>query len=215
LNGQMAPGERLRESDLARRLAISRTPLREALMKLEQEGLIERLPSGTPRVRLLDIDEAIQLYEVREVLDGLAARLAAAHIATSDVAALGGLLADMEHHAIPSQAHAWFAAHVAFHDRIFVASANAPLRQLASVVRLSIQRLHPLLLATSTERRAEAQREHTRVFEAIARGDGDVAERCARGHIAAAREAARAVVAEARRGGVIDTASRCGTERGL
>src|SRR5687767_11129483 len=70
LNGQMTPGERLRESDLARRLAISRTPLREALVKLEQEGLIERLPSGTPRVRQLDVDEAIQLYEVREVLDG-------------------------------------------------------------------------------------------------------------------------------------------------
>jgi DNA-binding GntR family transcriptional regulator len=210
LNGQMVPGERLRESDLARQLAISRTPLREALMKLEQEGLIERLPSGAPRVRLLDVEEAIQLYEVREVLDGLAARLAAAHIAPADVAKLRGLLADMQHYTIPGQAHAWFAAHVAFHGLIFVASANPPLRQLASVVRLSIQRLHPLLLATTSERRAEAHREHTRVFEAIAHGEGELAERCARSHIAAARGAARGAVSTGRRrdvGEAIDTAS--------
>ena len=80
LNGELSSGTRLRQVQLATQLGISRTPLREALMKLEQEGLIELLPRGGLRVALLNLDEAVELYDVREVLDGLAARLAAQRI---------------------------------------------------------------------------------------------------------------------------------------
>ena len=65
LMGELASGTRLRQVQLASQLGISRTPLREALMKLEQEGLIELLPGGGLRVRLLNLDEAVELYDLR------------------------------------------------------------------------------------------------------------------------------------------------------
>ena len=77
LDGRFLPGARLRQTDLADQLAISRTPIREALVRLQQEGLVDLLPGGGVRVKLLDLDEAVELYDLREVLDGLAARLAA------------------------------------------------------------------------------------------------------------------------------------------
>ena len=77
LDGRFLPGARLRQTDLADQLAISRTPIREALVRLQQEGLVDLLPGGGVRVKLLDLDEAVELYDLREMLDGLAARLAA------------------------------------------------------------------------------------------------------------------------------------------
>jgi len=74
LDGRFLPGARLRQTDLADQLAISRTPIREALVRLQQEGLVDLLPGGGVRVKLLDLDEAVELYDLREVLDGLAAR---------------------------------------------------------------------------------------------------------------------------------------------
>ena len=77
LTGELPPGSQLRQADIAQKMRISRTPLREALMKLEQEGLIAVLPRRVFRVVDLKLEEAIELYELREMLDGLAARLAA------------------------------------------------------------------------------------------------------------------------------------------
>jgi DNA-binding transcriptional MocR family regulator len=74
LDGRFLPGARLRQTDLADQLAISRTPIREALVRLQQEGLVELLSGGGVRVKLLDLDEAVELYDLREMLDGLAAR---------------------------------------------------------------------------------------------------------------------------------------------
>src|SRR5262245_55444326 len=88
LSGRLPAGTRLRQTELATRLAISRTPIREALGRLQQEGLVEILPAAGVRVAVLNLAEAAALYDVREVLDGLAARLAARH---GDGAALGVL----------------------------------------------------------------------------------------------------------------------------
>lgn len=187
LSGHLAQGTRLRQVELAGQLGISRTPLREALMKLEQEGLIELLPAGGLRVKLLNLDEAVELYDIREVLDGLAARLAAQRIADSDVRDLERSLGRMEECLASQDAHRWFVAHVAFHDTIFRASGNGRLRGLSSVVRLSIQHFHPLLLTTEN-RLKEAYHQHREIFEAIARHDAEAAERLARAHIASAKE---------------------------
>ena len=187
LTGEFASGARLRQVQLAAQLGISRTPLREALMKLEQEGLIELLPGGGLRVRLLNLDEAVELYDIREVLDGLAARLAAERIAERGLRDLERHLARMKDCLIRQDAHAWFVAHVAFHDGIFRASGNGRLQALSSVVRLSIQRFHPVLL-TTPNRLSDAYREHSEIFEAIRVHDAEAAERLARAHIANAKE---------------------------
>lgn len=187
LNGRLAAGTRLRQMELARRLAISRTPLREALMKLEQEGLIERLPGAGLRVKLLELDEAAELYDIREVLDGLAARLAAQRISESEIRALERQIRRMNECRASQDAHQWFVAHVAFHDDIFRASGNRRLQGLVSVVRLSIQRFHPVLLSTPN-RLNDAFGEHRGIFDAIRTHDPEAAERLARAHIANARE---------------------------
>ncbi|HYU16193.1 MAG TPA: GntR family transcriptional regulator, partial [Candidatus Acidoferrum sp.] len=69
LGGRFPLGARLRQVDLAGRLGISRTPIREALVRLQQEGLIELQAGGGVQVTALDLDAAVELYEVREVLD--------------------------------------------------------------------------------------------------------------------------------------------------
>lgn len=185
--GEIASGTRLRQVQLANQLGISRTPLREALMKLEQEGLIELLPHGGVRVALLNLDEAVELYDIREVVDGLAARLAAERITEQGLVSLERHLNRMEQCLTHRDAHRWFIAHVAFHDDIFRASANGRLQAFSSLVRLSIQRFHAILLTTAN-RLADAYREHREIFEAIRIHDLEAAERLARAHIAHAKE---------------------------
>jgi DNA-binding GntR family transcriptional regulator len=187
LSGRFPAGARLKQIDLADRLGISRTPIREALGRLQQEGLVELLPGGGVRVRLLDLDEAVELYDLREVLDGLAARLAARRRTAGALARLERALGRMAQCLGRRDANQWFPAHVAFHDEVFRAAGNQRLRALSSVVRLSIRHFHPLLLTTE-HRLEEAYREHRAIFEAIAAHDGEAAERLARAHIASARE---------------------------
>jgi DNA-binding GntR family transcriptional regulator len=187
LDGRFEAGARLRQTELADRLGISRTPIREALVRLQDEGLVELLPGGGVRVKLLNVDEAVELYDLREVLDGLAARLAAGRAGAAALAKLERALARMAQCIERQDTNQWFRAHVAFHEEIVRAAGNRPLGRLSTVVRLSIRHFHPLLLRT--ERRLEnAYAEHRAIYEAIAARDGESAERLARGHIANAKE---------------------------
>lgn len=202
LSGRLASGTRLRQLDLAARLAISRTPIREALGRLQQEGLVEILPAAGVRVAVLDLAEAAELYDVREVLDGLAARLAAQR---ADASTLGGLdksLARMARCLERRDANQWFPAHVAFHDAIFRAAGNARLQAMSSVVRLSIRHFHPLLLRTAN-RLDDALREHRAIFDAIAARDDAEAERLARAHITNAKEIVLKVLGQENRDGAV------------
>ncbi len=195
LSGKLPAGARLRQLGLAARLGISRTPIRDALGRLEQEGLLELLPHGGVRVTLLNAERAVELYDLREVLDGLAARLAAGRADRAALARLERTLAGMAKCIEQRDPSPWFRAHVAFHEEIVRAADNRPLTRLASVVRLSIRQFHPLLL--KTERRLEdAYREHRGIFEAIAAHDGEAAERLARGHITNAKEIVLKVMAQ-------------------
>lgn len=195
LRGRLSDGTRLRQTDLADQLGISRTPIREALVRLENEGLVELLPGGGVRVRRLNLDEAVELYDLREVLDGLAARLAAGRATDAARGALERALGRMRECLERQEANQWFSAHVAFHDGIFRAAGNARLLAQAAVVRLSIRHFHPLLLRT--ERRLEdAYREHREIFQAIVARDAERAERLARAHIASAKAIVLRVMAQ-------------------
>ncbi len=187
LNGRLPFGTRLRQEDLAAQLEISRTPIREALGRLQQEGLVEILPAVGVRVAALELDEAVHLYDVREVLDGLAARLAAVRRDEASLKKLEKALARMAQCLEHRDANQWFPAHVTFHDEIFRASGNARLQALAALVKLSIRHFHPLLLKTA-HRLEDAYREHRAIFEAIDAHDSELAERLARAHIATAKE---------------------------
>lgn len=201
LDGRLPAGAPLRQTDLAARLGISRTPIREALGRLQQEGLVERLPRGGVRVALLDLEASAELYDLREVLDGLAARLAARRATAPALAGLERALDRMARSLAHGDLTLWFGAHVAFHSGIFRAAGNARLLGLLGTVRLSIRHFHPLLLQTSG-RLARALEEHRRIYDAIAARDPEEAEREARAHIVHARE----VVLKAMAGGVRDGA---------
>lgn len=202
LNGHLPSGTRLRQLDLAERLAISRTPIREALGRLQQEGLVEILPAAGVRVAVLNLEEAAELYDVREVLDGLAARLAATRADSATLTGLDKALARMKRCLDRGDSNQWFPAHVAFHDAIFSAAGNTRLRAMSSVVRLSIRHFHPLLLRTEN-RLEDALREHRAIFEAIAARNGVEAERLARTHIANAKEIVLKVLSQGERHGAV------------
>ena len=187
LTGELPPGSQLRQADLAEKMRISRTPLREALMKLEQEGLIAVLPRRGFRVVDLKLEEAIELYELREMLDGLAARLAAQRAGDDVLKTLSDFVGKMDACVQRQDAHGWLIHHGAFHEEIFKASRNRRLIGLMANIRLSIQRFHPVLLNTQ-DRLRKAFREHELIFRAIRSHDPDTAERLARLHIASARD---------------------------
>jgi DNA-binding GntR family transcriptional regulator len=187
LTGELPPGSQLRQADLAKKMRISRTPLREALMKLEQEGLIAVLPRRGFRVVDLNLEEAIELYELREMLDGLAARLAALRASDDVLKTLGNFIRKMDECVQRQDTHGWLIEHGAFHEEIFRASRNTRLIGLIANIRLSIQRFHPVLLNTQ-DRLRKAFHEHESIFRAIRSHDPDTAERLARLHIASARE---------------------------
>ena len=89
--GELLPGARLRETDLAVRLGISRTPVREAIRQLEADGLVVHLPRQGASIRSLDYAEIAELYEMRAVLEGTAARLAARSASDMELAELSAL----------------------------------------------------------------------------------------------------------------------------
>ncbi|OLC01222.1 MAG: hypothetical protein AUH30_00675 [Candidatus Rokubacteria bacterium 13_1_40CM_68_15] len=202
LDGRFTAGARLRQTNLADQLAISRTPVREALGRLQHEGLVELLPRGGVRVPVLALEEGAELYDLREVLDGLAARLAAQRAAPASFARLEKSLDRMARSLAGNNANQWFGAHVAFHQEIFQASGNARLIALSAVVRLSIQRFHPVLLRTP-HRLADADREHRAIHAAIAAGDGERAEQLARAHIVGAKEIVLKVMVQGDRDGAV------------
>jgi DNA-binding GntR family transcriptional regulator len=194
LDGRFLPGARLRQTDLADQLAISRTPIREALVRLQQEGLVDLLPGGGVRVKLLDLDEAVELYDLREMLDGLAARLAAAR---ADAATFTRL-----EQALARQSRCVERDDAGFHEEIARAAGNRHLARLSSIVRLSIRHFHPLLLRT--ERRLEqAWHEHRAIYEAILARDAGEAERLARQHIVSAKEIVLKVMTQGSSNGAV------------
>lgn len=195
LTGKLPAGTRLRQEGLARKLGISRTPLREALMRLEQEGLITMLPQGGLRVVALDAEGAVELYDIREVLDGLAARLSALRNDGKWLRSLERHLVKMEKSINSQSAHSWFVHHTGFHEGIFRMSGNSRILGLTSNVQLSIQSFHQQLLKTPN-RLAIAFEEHLGIYDAIRSGDPDLAERLARLHITNAKEIVLAVLHE-------------------
>jgi DNA-binding GntR family transcriptional regulator len=187
LKEKLAPGTRLRQAELANQLGISRTSLCESLVKLEQQGLITRLPKGGLRVVELQLTEAIELYEIREMLDGLAAALAARRVDEKALSVIEEHLTKMKKCVQRQNAHDWFVNHIRFHKAIMEACENRRLLIMLSNVRPSIQRFHPVLLNTPNRLKSAFQ-EHVAVFKAIRARDPQAAERLARLHIVNARE---------------------------
>ncbi|MCC6002567.1 MAG: GntR family transcriptional regulator [Pararhodobacter sp.] len=182
--GVYKPGDRLVESELAERFGVSRTPVREALQRLETQSLLTR-DGRSLIVASLDHNQLAELYVVRAELEGLAARLAARHASVEEVRVLRDMVtADRK---LIDDPRALSRANKRFHKQLHLASHNRFLVQQLDMVHRSMA----LLATTSLEadgRGTAALEEHAAIVEAIARGDGDAAEAALQAHISLAFE---------------------------
>jgi DNA-binding GntR family transcriptional regulator len=182
--GIYRPGDRLVEAELAERFGVSRTPVREALQRLETQSMLAR-DGRSLIVASLDHNQLAELYVVRAELEGLAARLAAKHATKEEVKVLADMVAaDKVHLGDPA---ALSRANRRFHKQIHLASHNRYLVQQLDLVHRSMALLATTSLAA--EGRGEtALAEHAAIVEAIAAGNGDAAQETLRAHISKAFE---------------------------
>lgn len=188
---ELAPGERLYEPDLAQKLQVSRTPLREAIKLLVAEGLLEQLPTGgvvVPPLAVRDIDE---LYTARAALEGIQAEAAARKASESDIA---GLTEIVERNALlVGFADDAEAIGHSLHERIGVVADNSWVTRLHRQVDGHMSRYRKLTNYTQ-RRREQALREHQAIVAAIAQHQPDIAAKRASDHVFAAQaEAIRAL----------------------
>ena len=180
--GTYRPGDRLVESELAERFGVSRTPIREALQRLETQSLLVR-DGRSLIVASLDHNQMAELYVVRGELEGLAARLAARHATAEEVRVLREMV-DADN-ALAGNPNALARANKRFHKQIHLASHNRYLVQQLDLVHRSVA-----LMATSSlavEGRGEiAQAEHDRIVQMIEVRDEDGADEALRTHISVA-----------------------------
>ena len=196
VSGGFAPGEKLSEPRLATRFGVSRGPLREAIRRLEERKLVERTPRQGVRVVTPSLDRAVELFKIREVLEGLAAREAAGHATPEDVAALRAMLA--EHRLRLDRADAmvyWQAtANSDFHFFIARLARNTQLFDLLCNEYYTLFRMYRMQHRIVPGRALKALAEHERIVSAIAEGDGELAEFLMRRHVSSARLALEAGV---------------------
>ncbi|MEO1734369.1 MAG: GntR family transcriptional regulator [Pseudomonadota bacterium] len=180
--GIYKPGDRLVESDLAERFGVSRTPIREALQRLETQSLLAR-DGRSLIVASLDHNQMAELYVVRRELEGLAARLAARHATTEEIAVLHDMVSADQ--ALVNDPAALSRANRRFHTQIHLASHNRYLVQQLDLVH----RTMALMATTSLAAQGRGQialNEHQDIVDAIANRDEDAAYKALKEHISIA-----------------------------
>ncbi|MGB0660363.1 MAG: GntR family transcriptional regulator [Mangrovicoccus sp.] len=182
--GIYKPGDRLVESELAERFGVSRTPIREALQRLETQSLLTR-DGRSLIVASLDHNQLAELYMVRIELEGLAARLAATHATDEEIRVLREMV--QEDRAFKDDPSALSRANRRFHKQIHLASHNRYLVQQLDLVHRSMALLAVTSLA-ATGRGADALCEHDAIVAALESRDGDAAREALKQHISRAYE---------------------------
>ena len=182
-SGTLAPGTRLVEMQVASDLGVSRTPVREALKRLLAEGFVSRAEFGgliayTPAPG--EVDEA---YPLREVLDGLAARLAAYRLSPEEQIKLEVIHKAFAEAVRKKRMDDAMTANIAFHDAIYEASRNRRLIGMAQELSEFVRRFSTAAYASSAERAREIVHEHAAILEALENQDPDAAEAAARLHM--------------------------------
>ncbi len=182
-DGGLAPGARLTQEDLAATLGVSRQPVLQALRLLKKEGFVSDAGGRGLRVAPLETPAITQVYEVRAVLDGLAARRAAqAHAQLDPTVLLEGRRA-----AAGQRIGSMIDADMQWHHLIYAASGNPLIAETANHHWPHIRRAMGAVLHTVGRRRAVWD-EHAAILQAINGGDADQAERLAREHCARASD---------------------------
>ncbi len=182
ISGDLKPGERLMEVQLANKLGVSRTPVREAIRKLELEGLVVMIVRKGAYVAGLSIKDITNVLELRGALEGLAAGLAAGRITDEEIAELQAIAIDFDKALLSDDMEQMVIKDVEFHDKIFKATRNERLVQITNNLREQVQRFREMYIYNYNKSK-ELSTEHYEISNAIDRRDVDQAEKMARKHI--------------------------------
>lgn len=179
-SGELLPSQRLVESDLATSLGVGRAAVRTAIARLAQENLVERLPNRGARVRRVSDAEALEVVELRLVLECLIVRHAAEHADARDTERLARILRDMEQQCAVEDMAGFARTNAEFHGEVLrIARHETAGRMLDSLLshRFELQRL------TTPARPSDRLSEHRVIYDAICAHDPDAAERAMKDHL--------------------------------
>ena len=198
IDGQLAQGTKIVESDLALKYGISRGPLREAIHRLEQIKLIVRIPHAGSRVVTLDTKMMGDIYVARESLEGMAARLAARLMSDADITALSALLDQHEANISETEGKAYFQREgdIDFHFRIAMASQNQWILENLNGELYQLIRMCRHQSGQFPARAQIALDQHSQIAAAIAQRDEELAEILMRRHISGAWEIVKKILEE-------------------
>ncbi|MHB1419334.1 MAG: GntR family transcriptional regulator [Bacillota bacterium] len=182
INGQLRPGERLMEVQVAEELGVSRTPVREAIRKLELEGFVVMIPRKGAYVAGISVKDMADVFEIRAALESLAAGLAAERITEDELEELERLLLRLAECAATNDVLALIQVDTDFHDVLYKASRNERLKQIVSNLREQIQRFRSSSLAHPGRIR-ETLEEHKKLVEAVSERNVNLAQSLAQEHI--------------------------------
>ncbi|HOB12231.1 MAG TPA: GntR family transcriptional regulator [Syntrophomonadaceae bacterium] len=182
INGTLKPRERLMEIQLAEELGVSRTPIREALRKLELEGFIVMVPRKGAYVADISFKDIADVFEIRAALEALAAGLAAERITDEELEEMERLVAEKAESIANQDMERLVKVDTLFHEAIYKASRNQRLTSMISNLREQIQRYRTTSLAYPG-RMQRSLEEHRSIVEAIQSRDPQIAQQVAREHI--------------------------------
>lgn len=182
VSGTLKPGERLMEIQLAEELGVSRTPVREAIRRLELEGFLVMVPRRGTYVSDLTIKDINEVFEIRTALDVLAAGLAAERITEEELEQMERLLVQIGEHIDRREADQIVQADGEFHDILYRASRNDRLVGIINNLREQFTRFRTISMAYPG-RIKNTLEEHRRLVEAIAQRNPDMAQQAAREHM--------------------------------
>ncbi len=182
LTGELKPGERLMEIHLAKKLGVSRTPIREAIRMLELEGLVTMIPRKGAEVSQISTKDMRDVLEVRRSLDSLAVSLASVRKTEDDLTALKEAEDDFEKSILTKDATTIAKADVAFHDIILTASKNNRLIQMVNNLADRVYRYRMEYIKDSSHHLRLIE-EHRNIVKYIENGDADNARKAIEIHI--------------------------------
>jgi DNA-binding GntR family transcriptional regulator len=195
VEGGIAPGQKLNERELAERLQVSRTPLREALKLLTAEGLVEHLPNrGAIAVRL-SADDVTHAFEVMAALEGLSGELACARISDAEVAELQALNYEMRAHHARRDLSAYYRLNARIHQAINRAARNPVLSEIYDRLNARLQALR-FRSNFDTDKWDAAVREHDAMIDALSARDGARLRRILAEHLRHKRDVVLAHLAD-------------------
>lgn len=181
--GELAPGERISEANIAKRLGLSRTPIREASQQLASEGLLETVQRVGSFVRRIEPSEIDEVYQLKALLEPLCAKLAAQHISATDKERLRRIVSSMERHAVAGDVHRMGDAIDAFHDLVLEASGSLLLPAIYAQIDGRVRWLRRRNL-NLPGRLKQSLAQHRAIARAIMAKDAVAAEAAARRHVA-------------------------------